>query len=552
MAFYRANYLEFQGINQSKGVPNVQRHQIGQALDYNDLDEYGRPNVTYSWNRNIHDKDMATKKNYVAPVREKQVSSAEVMRMSAGEHHTKAYKDGQEYVKAERDFRAKERYLDSITPSRRNHTVSIGTSTSTSGLPIPDTKGNVFHYNAATTAATGMMFEAPHDLPEVPQSADQLNANSTRINPVILTREKAISIDNATGAGTITWGSSSVLKPPVVSNPFEYQDPVMPGAFPDMGVVDVKREEEMTDAFYIKSEPIEIKPEIALTTINDPKEVEDIIANTEMSRDTFVAASAHSPFANLRRKPYARLKAPKKEKPTVEKAVLRTVDAAQERIALGPMEPSREVQVETINPRGVRAQAVASSFPQERMAVGMEPSREIQVETINPRVRAQTLNPVSTRGVKRSNDAEEGSGRPAQKPRVGDLPEAYRLNPSVKRVALAGAPGRPTVHKKQRTDADVEEITLRSVKAVTKQRRGRNINAQIDGTAVIDPRPQRTEAVAAGFLRPIAKLRGQPHVDFAIPPNFEVNPMIEEATGLRKKRPPAAGATRPTKRQRVI
>ncbi|KAI8903430.1 hypothetical protein DFJ77DRAFT_444267 [Powellomyces hirtus] len=518
MAFYRANYLEFQGINQSKGVPNVQRHQIGQALDYNDLDEYGRPNVTYSWNRNIHDKDMATKKNYTAPVREKQVSSAEVMRMSAGEHHTKAYKDGQEYVKAERDFRAKERYLDSITPSRRNHTVSIGTSTSTSGLPVPDTKGNVFHYNAATTAATGMMFEAPHDLPEVPQSADQLNANSTRINPVILTREKAISIDNATGAGTITWGSSSVLKPPVVSNPFEYQDPVMPGTFPDMGVVDVKRDEEMTDSFYIKSEPIEVKAEIALTTINDPREVEDIIANTEMSRDTFVAASAHSPFANLRRKPYARLKAPKKEKPTVEKAVLRTVDAAQERIALGPMEPSREVQV----------------------------------ETINPRVRAQTLDPVSTRGVKRSNDAEEDSGRPAQKPRVGDLPEAFRLNPSVKRVALAGAPGRPTVHKKQRTDADVEEITLRSVKAVTKQRRGRNINAQIDATAVIDPRPQRTEAVAAGLLRPIAKLRGQPHVDFAIPPNFEVNPMIEEATGLRKKRPAAVGATRPAKRQKVI
>ncbi|TPX53457.1 hypothetical protein PhCBS80983_g06277 [Powellomyces hirtus] len=445
---------------------------------------------------------MATKKNYTAPVHEKHLLSAEVMRMSAGEHHTKAYKDGQEYVKAKQDFRAKERYLDSITPSRRHNTVAIGTSTSTSGLPVPDTKGNVFHYNAATTAATGLVFEAPHNLPEVPQSADQLNSNSTRINPVILTREKAISIDNATGAGTITWGSSSVLKPPVVSNPFEYQDPPMPGTFPDMGVVDVKRDEEMMDSSYIKSEPIEVKPEIALTTINDPREVEDIIANTEMSRDTFVAA----------------LKAPKKEKPTVEKAVLRTVDAAQEKIAVGPMEPSREVQV----------------------------------ETINPRVRAQTLDPVSTRGVKQSNDAEEGSGRPAQKPRVGDLPEVYRLNPSVKRVALAGAPGRPTVHKKQRTDADVEEITLRSVKAVTKQRRGRNINAQIDATAVIDPRPQRTEAVAAGFLRPIAKLRGQPHVDFAIPPNFEVNPMIEEATGLRKKRLPAAGATRPTKRQKVM
>ncbi|DAC81692.1 hypothetical protein PhCBS80983_g06218 [Powellomyces hirtus] len=546
MAFYRANYLEFQGINQSKGVPNVQRHQIGQALDYSDLDEYGRPNVTYSWNRNIHDKDMATKKNYVAPVHEKQVSSAEVMRMSAGEHHTKAYKDGQEYVKAERDFRAKERYLDSITPSRRNHTVSIGTSTSTSGLPVPDTKGNVFHYNAATTAATGMMFEAPHDLPEVPQSADQLNANSTRINPVILTREKAISIDNATGAGTITWGSSSVLQPPVVSNPFEYQDPPMPGAFPDMGVVDVKRDEEMTDAFYIKSEPVEVKPEIALTTINDPRTVEDIIANTEMSRDTFVAASAHSPFANLRHKPFARSKAPKKEKPTVENAVLRTVDAAQERIALGPMEPSREVQVETINPRMIRAQAVASSFPQERMAVGMEPSREIQVETINPRmIRAQAV--ASSFPQERMAVGME----PSREIQVETINPRVRLNPSVKRVALAGVPGRPTVHKKQRKDA-VEEITLRSVKAVTKQRRGRNINAQIDATAVIDPRPQRTEEVAAGLLRPIAKLRGQPHVDFIIPPNFEVNPMVEEATGLRKKRPPAAGTTRPAKRQRVI
>ncbi|KAI8904912.1 hypothetical protein DFJ77DRAFT_443827 [Powellomyces hirtus] len=536
MAFYRANYLEFQGINQSKGVPNVQRHQIGQALDYTDLDEYDRPNVTYSWNRNIHDKDMATKRNYVAPVHHKQASSADTMRMSAAEHTTKAYKDGQEYIKAERDFRAKERYLDSITPSRRNHTVSIGTSTSTSGLPIPDVKGNVFHYDAATTAQTGMRFEAPHNLPEVPQSADQLNSNSKRINPVILTREKAISIDNATGSGSITFGSSSVLKPPVVSNPFEYTDPAMPGAFPDMKVVDVKRDEEMEDAFYVKSEPVETKPEIALTTINDPREVEDIIANTEMARNDFVAVQAHSPFANLRQKPYSR-KPPKKEKLTVERAVLRTVDAAQERVAVGGVEPSREVQVETINPR-VRGHISTPFVAQEMVADRMDPFREIQIKPINRRVRAQTLVPTLARGVKRGGDAEVESERRAQKPRVGNLPEAYRLNPSIKRVALAGAPGRPTIHKKQRTDADVQEITLKDLRAVTK--RGRKINAQIDPTAVIDPRPPKVETATAGFLRPIAKLRGQPEIDYAIPPNFQVNPVVEEATGLRKKRPVAA------------
>ncbi|KAI9097106.1 hypothetical protein DFS34DRAFT_622533 [Phlyctochytrium arcticum] len=216
---YRANYLEFQGLNQSKGIPNLQRHQIGRAVDYNRLDEYGQPDVVYSWNRNIHAKDLATKNNYVEPVHEQQISSADILRLSAKKHYTQAYKDGLEYIKAEKDYRAKERYLDSITPSKRIKTADIGTSTSMSGLPIPDTEGRVYHYDAATTAATGMMFEAPADLPEIPDM--QTNRSGTKVHPVILTREKQIVVDPATGAANIHTGSSSVLKPPVVSNPLE-------------------------------------------------------------------------------------------------------------------------------------------------------------------------------------------------------------------------------------------------------------------------------------------------------------------------------------------
>ncbi|TPX53320.1 hypothetical protein PhCBS80983_g06314 [Powellomyces hirtus] len=181
--------------------------------------------------------------------------------MSEGQHFTKAYKDGLEYIKAKKDYHAKERYLDSVTPSRRGNPITTGTSTSTSGLPVPDTQGNVLHYDAQTTARTGLMFEAPSDLPEVPMDVDKINVTSKRNNPVILTKGRSIVIDPTTGTGNVSYGSSSVLKAPVVENPMTYSDPVMPGMFPSMGLgidtVNAKYYER--DMISIKAEKIEQK-----------------------------------------------------------------------------------------------------------------------------------------------------------------------------------------------------------------------------------------------------------------------------------------------------
>ncbi|DAC81640.1 TPA_asm: hypothetical protein, partial [Powellomyces chytrid fungus MELD virus 2] len=255
--------------------------------------------------------------------------------------------------------------------------------------------------------------------------------------------------------------------------------------------------------------------EIALTSIRNKREINDILARTESARDALVQVQAHSPFANVRhaRKPYARkqLGAPSQK----ERAVLKTVDAAQERIALGPAEPSREIQLDTINP-------------------------------------PVTLKSGTKRAVSYDDENNASPSDSAKRPKRGDLPEAFKLNPSVKRVALAGAPGRPKTHKKQRTDADVTEITLADVQKVQKRRRGRNINAEIEAIAMIDPRPKpsRTTSETLGYLRPIAKLRGQDPIDYAVPPQFSVNPG-EPAISLRKQRAPPADQIKPAKQQKV-
>ncbi|KAI8818846.1 uncharacterized protein EV422DRAFT_508000 [Fimicolochytrium jonesii] len=283
----------------SKGIPNLQRHQIGRALDYNNLDENGRPDVIYSWNRNIHDKDLATKTHYVKPVYEERVSSAEILRLSAKQHYTQAYKDGLEYIKAEKDYRAKERYLDSITPSRRNKTVTIGTSTSTSGLPVPDTEGRVYNYDAQTTAQTGLMFEAPANLHEVPDLPK--NVSGQRVHPVIITHEKEIVVDNLTGAAQVKTGSSSVLKAPVVSNSLDYQEPMMPGSFPNMiGKDEVKIENNIPPEINIGNERAENKPEIALTTISDPNKVEELLSKTQVTSN-LVRTPGKTPIGNVRK-----------------------------------------------------------------------------------------------------------------------------------------------------------------------------------------------------------------------------------------------------------
>ncbi|KAI8824294.1 uncharacterized protein EV422DRAFT_564992 [Fimicolochytrium jonesii] len=171
-AIYRANPLEAQGYNRPKPITNLQRHQIGQALDYGHLDAFGVPML-----------------------------------------QSKAYKDAQEFLKAEKDYRERERFLDRITPSRRAGTaISVGTSTSTSGLPIPDQTGYVYNYPAEVTAQTGLQFQAPSGGKEVPE--EKLNLNTKNVNPVIQTREMEIRVDPMDGTHRVGVATGVVDRSP--------------------------------------------------------------------------------------------------------------------------------------------------------------------------------------------------------------------------------------------------------------------------------------------------------------------------------------------------
>ncbi|KAI9008255.1 hypothetical protein BC832DRAFT_539129 [Gaertneriomyces semiglobifer] len=212
---YRANALEFAGINQPAGVPNVQKQLMGHAVDFDNLDEMGKPSIVYSWNRNIHMKDFATKQNYVEPVYEPWLSSKEVLRISEAQHLTKAYKDGLDYIKAEKDYRLQ---LD-------DEAILVEIR----GLPIPDGNGVVPTYDAQTTAMTGLMFAAPYGRVEaIPQ---QSNALSRSGGLVVATSETEIRQDPITGLSTVSHGvgSTTPLDPMI----YAQDDPPMPGLFPE-------------------------------------------------------------------------------------------------------------------------------------------------------------------------------------------------------------------------------------------------------------------------------------------------------------------------------
>lgn len=498
MALYRDNSLEFQGINASRGIPNLQRHQIGRALDYTDLDENGHPNVVYSFNRNIHEKDLATKTHYVKPVHQTPVSSAEILRLSAKEHYTQAYKDGLEYIKAEKDYRAKERYLDSITPSRRSHTVTVGTSTSTSGLPVPDTEGRVFHYDAQTTAQTGMMFEAPANVPEVPDLPR--NVNGKPVHPVILTREKEIVIDNNTGAAQVKVGSSSVLKAPVISNPLGYTEPQMPGAFPNMiGSDKVHIGNATAPEITIDTSRSEKKPEIALTTVRDPVQVEETILNAEVS-NPFVRVSGKTPYGNVRKnrfEPYKR-----KFGSRAENALKHTV---------------------INNGQEIVGRSIGDTMQFELM------------DNVDIRKRLEAVGRVEV-------------SRP--KATIGNKTDELTWNPSVKRKGEISLRKEPTSKRRKIDDAD--EIQLVDPRLIERNRSHRRIDAQLNAeTAVDSVGGMVKKEVKASMLRPIAALRGQPVVDFAIPPTFSITD-VEPTTSIRTRpRKSQKMETRPTKKPRL-
>lgn len=170
MAAYRANPFEYinHGINKPPAIANVQQIQAGHALSQTKVDSLGRPRVVSAFNRNIHRVDFATRKpppgqsfmRALNPVGDQ--ASVVPTRYLAAPIFTKAYKDGIEYLKAEKDYRAREKRLDEITPSRRSGWSAnlTGTAASQTG-PVPDSTGYAFANHPTVQMNSGQVFSAP-------------------------------------------------------------------------------------------------------------------------------------------------------------------------------------------------------------------------------------------------------------------------------------------------------------------------------------------------------------------------------------------------------
>nr|DAC81681.1 TPA_asm: fiber [Powellomyces chytrid fungus MELD virus 5] len=468
MAAYRANYASDAGINNQPPIPNVQRGQIGQALNLKRLDALGRPEVAYSWNRNIHEKDMATKKNYVAPENRQATSSAAVLRMSAAQQTTKAYRDAQEFLKAEKDYRAKERFLDGITPGRRK-TVSVGTSTSTSGLPVPDQNGVVFSYPASVISQTGMYFQAPVTNNPAPETSSNLNSASS--NPVILTRETEVR-RSSDGELNVNRATGVVNEPPVIVNegPGELS---MPGTFPGASTWGV-------DANQIPLPPSPVTSvssggssgyhnEVVMSDrIDTAEEMEDFLRETSVV-SSYVPVPAHTPFHSS---PARQISAPP---PVIQ----------------GETYHNPEATLTTATPlQGTKRPRSADDIPLPRNA---RKKRQIYTEPAVPVPRPTAPPP-----------------QIAAAPIPGIVIEGNRVM-TRKRPMLRDEEHR--IVKRRRIDADVEEVVLRPVREVervVRARQRRVVNANINLTPAVLQEAQQEIGMAMGNLRPIRHMRGNP------------------------------------------
>ncbi|KAI9103785.1 hypothetical protein DFS34DRAFT_667947 [Phlyctochytrium arcticum] len=181
---------------------------------------------------------------------------------------TKAYRDGMDYIKAEEDYRQKEKYLDSITPSRRRINVSIGTNNSTTRMPIPDDNGNVYHYSAETTAMTGLRFQAPPGGTEGVELPSNINSKSG--NPIIATKETEIRVDPLSGLARM-YGSTGNTTP--LENVIHTKaDLPMPGMFPS------SFPSLPNDSPFPLSPPPDIK-------YNETQYVPEVVANNRSERN---------------------------------------------------------------------------------------------------------------------------------------------------------------------------------------------------------------------------------------------------------------------------
>ncbi|TPX56702.1 hypothetical protein SpCBS45565_g08370 [Spizellomyces sp. 'palustris'] len=482
MAYYRANYLS-DTYAISPPIPNLQKKQVGVALDYSKIDDLGRPKVVYSWNRNIHNKDLATRTNYIEPKYEPRLSSSDVLKISAAQQTTKAYKDGLEYVKAEEDYRKKQKYLDSITPLCQGNALTIGTQASTSGLPIPDQSGVVFNYPASVTSQTGLVFQAPPNGNEIP--VQPRNVNSTPVEPVILTRETEIR-RNVFGNDRVNH-STGVAVPLDAMMMADSYIPEIPGGFPG-STVEVQVESPQNDASVETLPPTAPIPHdtVIMNDRRDPSGVADILERNSVN-DQFVSVPARTPFHF--------------------KGKEATVLAGSKRKANAPPPIPR--------------------FNKKKQRVG-DAEHVVVVDQIN-------LEPATP------------PPAPVAPPRPPDVIFAGLAPHGTKRRQYKQPEDKQTVKRQKIDDSipereeTVEEITLMSPAEVERKVRANRRKVNVAPTAPAAPITPLTlvplTADYGGELRPLAKLCGKHNAEYIVPPEpMQQTPYSKPTVRTRRRK----------------
>lgn len=210
MAYYRANPLEYQGINQQPPVYNRPKW-TGYAVSQTELDQFGRPKIVATYNRQTHQRTDV--KGGLKPLNEERpLAPTDVQKFIPAPIRSKAYKDGQEFLQAEKDFRAKELYLDSITPSRGRWPANLtGNPNALSGA-VSDAKGNTYAYDAVTRAMTGQFYWAPGGGKPPPSG---IRPGSTVRKPVLV-ETKGNIINTLPDGSTVIGSSSGVMRAPPI------------------------------------------------------------------------------------------------------------------------------------------------------------------------------------------------------------------------------------------------------------------------------------------------------------------------------------------------
>ncbi|KAI8904904.1 hypothetical protein DFJ77DRAFT_515122 [Powellomyces hirtus] len=570
---FRAHYADDAGLHLAPAIANVQVHQEGFALDFqpSHLDRFGRPRVISSFSRVTRlPNDNATRS---ARARIDQATrslpSLDPLILHPPKVTTKAYRDGMEYVQAESDFRQKEQYLDSITPTRRSGLQqSVGTSNSLSGLPIPDQGGNVYHYSDTTRAQTGLGFVAPFDSStEIPIGMATKNENSRHTQPVIMMNHREIRTDQD-GKTSANLASGVVFQPPaqVSADAFIPEIPqLFPGSYPNpsppVEMTDAVPEYDVEQAMMSESSRRGSAPKVVASTAKDSSDVEAILAHNAVYGNT-VTVPARSPFAATRQKDVKSISLQTIGPHTSGRLVRGDLGIGQTATAFDPTALAIPLSVHV--PKAV-ATIVTHDMSGLRATTGGTPLQATSLRTSGVKGRLKRpFSGESDRERKTRKMTVPGATGALVTQDLGILNEATRVDPlqpinvqtssskgKLKRSQLED--GGPRVTKKRKVEAlptipaapIPRTITASSRSARRAPRATRVLNVQDNptaGRAVPPPAPivpVPPPVVRAPALRPLAKLR-RDDPDFGIASTIPQTPYVEPQlrTRLRKGQAP--------------